>query len=150
MSPGCTGAFARDLRCGQLSLGNSDVLQKSSFDAIVLDYDLPELNGIEFLKIIRAKGRDPGYYLHRCKRENAAIAALNNGANFFLKKGENMEMPFIELRRIIRHAVEQRFMGKAKGLSRKIVFDLVNFSLDAESLSIPREMSLHGTGPWSS
>ncbi|MGB9246930.1 MAG: response regulator, partial [Methanoregula sp.] len=33
-----------------------DVLQKSSFDAIVLDYDLPEINGIEFLKIIRGKG----------------------------------------------------------------------------------------------
>ncbi|MGA8378164.1 MAG: response regulator, partial [Methanoregula sp.] len=103
-----------------------DVLQKSSFDAIVLDYDLPEINGIEFLKIIRGKGDvTPVIIFTGVGRENAAIAALNNGANFFLKKGENMEMPFIELRRMIRHAVEQRFMGKAKGLSRKIVFDLV-------------------------
>ena len=110
-----------------------DVLQKSSFDAIVLDYDLPEINGIEFLKIIRGKGDvTPVIIFTGVGRENAAIAALNNGANFFLKKGENMEMPFIELQRMIRHAVEQRFMGKAKGLSRKIVFDLVNFSLDAE------------------
>ena len=99
------------------------MLQKSSFDAIVLDYDLPEINGIEFLKIIRGKGdMTPVIIFTGVGRENAAIAALNNGANFFLKKGENMEMPFIELQRMIRHAVEQRFMGKAKGLSRKIVF----------------------------
>jgi len=42
-----------------------------------------------------------------------------------------MDMPFVELQRMIRHAVDQRFMGKAKGLSRKIVADLINFSLDA-------------------
>ena len=42
---GCTIMFARDLRlAGQLRPGKlSDVLQKSSFDAIVLDYDLPEI-----------------------------------------------------------------------------------------------------------
>jgi len=109
-----------------------DLLDKNSFDAIVLDYDLPEINGIEFLKIIRGKGIvTPVIIFTGVGRENAAISALNNGANFFLKKGENLEMPFIELQRMIRHAVDQRFMGKAKGLARKIVFDLLNFSLDA-------------------
>lgn len=109
------------------------VLQKSSFDVIVLDYDLPEINGIEFLKILRSKGDvTPVIIFTGVGREHAAIAALNNGANFFLQKGENTDMPFIELQRMIRHAVDQRFMGKAKGLTRKIVFDLINFSLDAE------------------
>ncbi|ABS56464.1 putative PAS/PAC sensor protein [Methanoregula boonei 6A8] len=109
-----------------------ELLDKNSFDAIVLDYDLPEINGIEFLKIIRGKGIvTPVIIFTGVGRENAAISALNNGANFFLKKGENLEMPFIELQRMIRHAVDQRFMGKAKGLARKIVFDLLNFSLDA-------------------
>src|SRR5208337_497381 len=41
-------------------------------------------------------------------------------------------MPFVELQQMIRHAVDQRFMGKAKGLSRKLVADMINFSLDAE------------------
>ena len=110
-----------------------EILQKSSFDAIVLDYDLPEINGIEFLKIIRGKGDvTPVIIFTGVGREHAAIAALNNGANFFLKKSENTEMPFVELQQMIRHAVDQRFMGKANGLSRKIVFDLINFSLDAE------------------
>ncbi|HVP97172.1 response regulator [Methanoregula sp.] len=110
-----------------------DVLQKNRFDAIVLDYDLPDINGIELLKIIRGKGDvTPVIIFTGVGREHAAIAALNNGANFFLKKGENVEMPFVELQQMIRHAVDQRFMGKAMGLSRKIVFDLINFSLDAE------------------
>src|SRR5208337_295091 len=66
------------------------VLQKSSFDAIVLDYDLPEINGIEFLKIIQGKGDVTLVIIFTgVGREHAAIAALNNGANFFLKKGEN-------------------------------------------------------------
>jgi len=110
-----------------------DILQKNRFDAIVLDYDLPEINGIELLKIIRGRGDvTPVIIFTGVGREHAAIAALNNGATFFLKKGENVEMPFVELQRMIRHAVDQRFMGSAMGLSRKIVFDLINFSLDAE------------------
>jgi PAS domain S-box-containing protein len=109
-----------------------EALQKSSFDVIVLDYDLPEINGIEFLKIIRGKGDlTPVIIFTGVGREHAAIAALNNGANFFLKKGENTEMPFVELQQMIRHAVDQRFVGKAKGLSRKIVSDLINFTPDA-------------------
>ena len=109
------------------------ILQKNSYDAIVLDYDLPEINGIEFLKIIRGKGNvTPVIMFTGVGREHAAIAALNSGANFFLKKGEDTDMPFVELQQMIRQAVDQRFMGKAKGLSHKIVADLVNFSLDAE------------------
>lgn len=110
-----------------------DILQKDRFDAIVLDYDLPEIDGIEFLKIIRGKGDvTPVIMFTGVGREHAAIAALNNGANYFLKKGDDAEMPFIELPQMVRHAVDQRFMGKTKGLSRKIVTDLVTFSLDAE------------------
>lgn len=109
------------------------ILQKDTFDAIVLDYDLPEIDGIEFLKIIRGKGDvTPVIMFTGVGREHAAIAALNNGANFFLKKGDDLEMPFVELQQMIRHAVQQRFMGKARGLSRKIVVDLITFALDAE------------------
>lgn len=110
-----------------------EILQKNSFDVIVLDYDLPEIDGIEFLKILRGKGDvTPVIIFTGVGREHAAIAALNNGANFFLKKGEESDMPFVELQQMIRHAVDQRFMGRAKGLSRKILTDLVAFSLDAE------------------
>ena len=32
------------------------VLNDQTFDAIIVDYDMPEINGIEFLKILRSKG----------------------------------------------------------------------------------------------
>jgi len=127
-----------------------EVLQKSNFDVIVLDYDLPEINGIEFLKIIRRKGDvTPVIIFTGVGREHTAIAALNNGANFFLKKGENMEMPFVELQQMIRHAVEQRFVGKAKGLSQKIVFDLIYFFPVPDLPLILNGMCMPGTRPWS-
>jgi len=60
------------------------LLSKGSFDAIIVDYDMPEINGIEFLKILRSKGdTTPVIIFTGVGREYAAIEALNNGANFF-------------------------------------------------------------------
>lgn len=36
-----------------------EILMSSSFDAMVVDYDLPDINGIEFLKMLRQKGTQP-------------------------------------------------------------------------------------------
>ncbi len=45
-----------------------EILMSSSFDAMVVDYDLPEINGIDFLKMLRARGdTTPGNYFHRCR-----------------------------------------------------------------------------------
>ena len=63
-------------------------MKDRKFDALVVDFDLPDISGIEFLKIIRAKGDTiPIIIFTGVGRENAAIEALNNGADFFLKKG---------------------------------------------------------------
>ncbi|MFZ1127979.1 hypothetical protein [Methanoregula sp.] len=61
-----------------------------------------EINGIEFLKIIWGRSDvTPVIIFTGIGREHTAIAALNNGANFFLKKGENTEMPFVVLQQMI-------------------------------------------------
>ena len=68
------------------------LLNDQTFDAIIVDYDMPEINGIEFLKILRSKGdTTPVIIFTGIGRENAAIEALNNGANFYLKKGEEIQ-----------------------------------------------------------
>ena len=65
-------------------------MKDRNFDALVVDFDLPDISGIEFLKIVRAKGdTTPIIIFTGVGRENAAIEALNNGADFFLKKGED-------------------------------------------------------------
>ena len=109
-----------------------ELLKTKTFDVIVADYDLPEINGIAFLKIIRGSGDvTPVIIFTGVGREHAAIEALNNGATFFLKKGEDAKTQFLELQQMILHAVDQRVLGKPLGTNRKILVDMINFSLDA-------------------
>jgi DNA-binding response OmpR family regulator/Flp pilus assembly protein TadD len=115
------------------------ILQGKSFDVIIVDYDMPEITGIEFLKIIRSKGDStPVIIFTAVGREHAAIEALNNGANFFLKKGEDPRMQFRELVTMAKRAVEQKSAGRALGTTQQIISDMINFSSDP-GFAIDRE-----------
>jgi DNA-binding response OmpR family regulator/Flp pilus assembly protein TadD len=115
------------------------ILQGKTFDVIIVDYDMPEITGIEFLKIIRSKGDStPVIIFTAVGREHAAIEALNNGANFFLKKGEDPRMQFRELVTMAKRAVEQKSAGRALGTTQQIISDMINFSSDP-GFAIDRE-----------
>ena len=115
------------------------ILHEKSFDAIIVDYDMPEINGIEFLKILRSRGdTTPVIIFTGVGHERTAIEAINYGANFFLKKDEDPQKQFHELSDMIKTAVESTYIGKKIGTSRKIISDMVNFSLDP-SFAIDRE-----------
>jgi len=104
------------------------LLNTQTFDAIIVDYDMPEINGIEFLKILRSKGDStPVIIFTGVGREYAAIEALNNGANFYLKKGEEIQPQLREMVHMIRRAVEGKIVGKGIGTSQKILSDAVHF-----------------------
>ena len=108
------------------------ILMNNSFDALVFDYYLPEINGIELLKILRTKGdTTPVIIFTGVGRENAAIEALNNGADFFLKKGESPSSEFRELVHMIDRAVERRVVGRSPGVLQKILSDTIGFFPDA-------------------
>ncbi len=115
------------------------ILPEKSFDAIILDYDMPEINGIEFLKIIRSKGdTTPVIIFTGVGHERTAIEAINFGANFFLQKDEDPQKQFHELCDMVKTAVESTYIGKKLGTTRKILSDMINFSLDP-SFAIDRE-----------
>ena len=98
------------------------------FDALVVDFDLPDISGIEFLKIVRAKGdTTPIIIFTGVGRENAAIEALNNGADFFLKKGEDPHAQFRNMVHMINQAVERRSMGRAIGTSERLLSETIAF-----------------------
>jgi DNA-binding response OmpR family regulator/Flp pilus assembly protein TadD len=108
-----------------------NVLQGKTFDAIIVDYDMPDINGIEFLKILRSKGNaTPIIIFTAVGHEHAAIDALNNGANFFLKKGESPRMQFRELVTVVKQTVEQNYIGRSMGTTQRIISDIINFSSD--------------------
>jgi DNA-binding response OmpR family regulator len=116
-----------------------DLLVSTTFDAMIVDYDLPEINGIEFLKIIRAKGdTTPIIIFTGVGREYAAIEALNYGADFFLKKGDDVQAQLLEMVQMINQAVDRRNLGKGPGAIQKILSDALNF-FDQAAFVIDRE-----------
>jgi len=81
----------------------------SPYDAIVSDYQMPGMNGIELLKEIRGGGMDIPLIIFTGKgREAVVIEALNSGADFYLQKGGDPEALFIELAFKIRQAVQRK------------------------------------------
>ena len=68
-----------------------DLLDEEDIDVIVSDYKMPEMNGLEFLRMIRkGKNDDLPFIIFTGKgREEVAMKALNFGANrYLLKKGD--------------------------------------------------------------
>ena len=105
-----------------------DLLMSNTYDAMVVDYDLPEINGIDFLKMIRAKGNTTPLIIYTgVGREYAAIEALNYGADFFLKKGDDVQDQLLDMVHMIRQAVDRRNMGRGPGTTQKILSDAFNF-----------------------
>ncbi|PKG33022.1 PAS domain S-box protein, partial [Methanoregula sp.] len=80
-----------------------------SYDAIVSDYEMPEMNGIAFLKHVREQFGDIPFILFTGRgREEVVIDAINNGADFYLQKGGSAQAQFAELAHKIRQAVVKR------------------------------------------
>jgi len=84
-------------------------LRVQPYDVIVADYLMPEMDGIEFLKGLRAGGCTIPFIIFTGKgREDVAIEALNSGADFYLQKGGDPRSQFAELGNMIRQAAHKR------------------------------------------
>lgn len=69
------------------------------YDAVITDYQMPVMNGIEFLKEIRHTYGDlPVIIFTGHSREDIVIEALNNGADFYVQKGGDPDAQYTELR----------------------------------------------------
>ncbi|MHA1480914.1 MAG: PAS domain S-box protein [Candidatus Thorarchaeota archaeon] len=84
-------------------------LNEEHFDIIVSDYQMPEMDGLEFLKVVRKSGNEIPFIIFTGRgREEVAIQALNFGATHYLKKGGEQKSQFAELAHHIRTAVSHR------------------------------------------
>jgi PAS domain S-box-containing protein len=103
-------------RTGEFTVDTSpsakDAIEKLSehpYDAVVADYQMPEMDGIEFLKYLRPRyGTLPFILFTGRGREEVAIEALNSGADFYLQKGGEPRSQFAELQNKIQQAVKRR------------------------------------------
>ena len=84
------------------------MLQSETYDAVISDYDMPDMNGIELLKCVRDENPLIPFIIFTGKgREEVVIEALNNGADFYLQKGGDPKPLFTELANAIRHLVRR-------------------------------------------
>jgi PAS domain S-box-containing protein len=94
-------------------------LSAKHYDAIISDFEMPGMNGIDFLKAVRADyGNIPFILFTGRGREEVAIEALNNGADFYLQKGGDPAPAFTELSHKIQSAVQRR---RAEEILRKTI-----------------------------
>lgn len=95
------------------------LLETTTFDIILSDYLMPEMDGIVFLKTIHSRAITTPFILFTGRgREEIVIEAINNGADFYIQKGGEVKAQFSELAHKIRHAVMRRKAETALAESR--------------------------------
>ncbi|MFA4878417.1 MAG: PAS domain S-box protein, partial [Methanoregula sp.] len=108
------------------------MIATGQYDAVVSDYQMPKMDGIALLKKVRAIDISLPFILFTGKgREEIAIEALNNGADFYLQKGGEPEAQFAELVNQIKKAVKanqiEKKLKESEQRYRNIVEDQTEF-----------------------
>jgi PAS domain S-box-containing protein len=107
-------------------------LSEKQYDAVISDFQMPEMDGISLLKSIRLQSGDLPFILFTGRgREEVVIEALNNGADFYLQKGGDTKAQFAELMHKVRQAVDKRQAEQDLQESEKRLTDIINFLPDA-------------------
>jgi len=107
-------------------------IKSKKFDAIISDYQMPDMSGIEFLRHIRSKHNDIPFILFTGRgREEIVIEALNSGADFYLQKGGEQKSQFAELEHKIKNAIDRKRTHDALKESEQRMLDIINFLPDA-------------------
>lgn len=85
------------------------LVSEGAYDAIISDYQMPEMDGISFLKLIRSENENIPFILFTGRgREEVVIEALRNGADHYLKKGGDPLVQFTELANLVRQSVRRK------------------------------------------
>ncbi len=94
------------------STGAHEALEKirnGKYDAVVSDYQMPEMDGIQFLKTLREEGNTIPFIIFTGKgREEVVVDAYKAGADNYLLKGGEPKVMFIDLIRTIEQVVSRR------------------------------------------
>jgi PAS domain S-box-containing protein len=111
-------------------------LEMEKYDVVVSDYQMPEKDGLEFLKDLRRRGDTIPFVMFTGKgREEVAIKALNLGANQYLNKIGETETVYAELAHSITEMAKVRKSEEALRESEEKLRAIVSSSPDAISVT---------------
>lgn len=104
-------------------------MQQKKFEAVVSDYEMPNQNGLNFLKLLREQQNEIPFVLFTGKgREDVAIKALNLGSDAFIHKTGDPETVYGELTAAVLKAIEHKRSKKLLADSelkyRKLITEL--------------------------
>ena len=116
-------------------------LKSNNYEAILSDYEMPGMNGIEFLKYVRNSGNTIPFIIFTGHgREEVAIEALNNGADFYIQKGGQPRAQFLELSCKIRQAIERKRIES----ENKRIISLLSATLESSHDGILADADVYG------
>ena len=124
----------KDLKVDSVSsaIHAMEKIRTNRYDAIISDYEMPDINGIEFLKRVRSTFGDIPFILFTGKgREEVVIQAINFGADFYLQKGGEPKSQFAELAHKVKIAVDKKKSDDQLKESQQQMANIINFLPDA-------------------
>ncbi|MBN1166101.1 MAG: response regulator [Methanospirillaceae archaeon] len=97
-----------------------DYLTQNPVDVFISDYEMPGLNGIEFLKKLREQNCDLPFILFTGRgREDVVVDAYSNGATSYIQKGGEPKSQYAELlHKVIYTHRQYKSQQKVSHLSR--------------------------------
>jgi PAS domain S-box-containing protein len=102
------------------------------FNVIISDYEMPAMNGIDFLKELRFRGFNVPFIIFTGRgREEVVIDAINCGADFYLQKSGEPRVLFTQLNQMISQAVEKQRIHAEFLKSERRFYEIINALPDA-------------------
>ena len=116
-----------------------DCLKSGNYDAIVSDYEMPEMDGLTFLKKVRESRPFLPFIIFSGKgREEVVVDAFRFGADGFVQKGKNARANFAELSHQIEIAVTRNSARAELKVKERAIETSYNgvFLADADTLQL--------------
>jgi signal transduction histidine kinase len=124
-----------------------EILKNRHFDAIISDYEMMGMDGIELLEALRARGNDTPTIIYGSQgRENVIVRAMRCGAEFFLQKSGDPRSQFTELRHVIEEMAKRKRAETMLRRREKDFRTIVEKNADA-MLVLNREGSISYANP---
>jgi PAS domain S-box-containing protein len=84
-------------------------ISSGKYDIIISDYQMPKMDGLEFLQKVRSQYGDIPFILFTGKgREEVVVKAIDYGVDYYIQKGGEPRAQFAELSHKMKKAVERK------------------------------------------